>query len=200
MAWTNTKGFNFRLTNPYVTDGTNEIRVDLSEAYPSGKTIDGDSFDCGFESSSSTGQANRNAALDARLAGIVYKFGGTPDDFRIDLPSAGNYIIRLAVGDATDAQTQNLDLLDGSSVLLSISNVATGIEQFIDASGTLRTSAANWVSNQAETQYTFSTTILRVRLKTPTAGSTTLAHLAIRQATGGGGGPVPIARRIFVMP
>lgn len=182
MSWANRKGFNFRSTLGFVTDGTNEQFVNEAfGAYPQSITIDGDTFNCGWETAPAGGNSrDRNAAIDQRLAGIVFVSSGSADAvFRIDLPAAGNYKIRLALGDAGNANTQKAELRDTSTVLLTVPNTATAIEEFIDASGVLQGSAATWVSSNVEVTYTFSTTILRVAVQAPSSVASTLAHLSV---------------------
>ena len=191
MSWANLKGFNFRATLGFVTDGANELFVNEAfGAYPQSKTIDGDTFDCGWETAPAGGNSrDRNAGVDARLAGIVFTntAAGVDPIFRIDLPSAGDYAIRLAMGDATGTNNQKCEIRDTTTALITLGESATSAEQFYDASLALRSSAANWVSFQVEVTKTFTTTIFRLVLQRPAANAATLAHFAIKQISGGGG-------------
>jgi hypothetical protein len=157
--------------------------------YPTSKTIDGDTFDVGWDDVRGSRDTNRDAGVDGRLAGMCdcRAADATAWTFRIDLPSAGNYYIGLAVGDASFGNNQLLDVLDDSSVLFSISpETATSAGEFIDATETIRTSASDWVTNNTEALLTFSTTICNVRLNKPATNATTIAHFSIRAASGGG--------------
>jgi len=117
MAWD--KGFNFRGTSGYVTDGANETYVLLGDAYP--VTRNGVTF--GWLSAPSSG--DRDSTIDRRLAGINYTAndGASQRDFQIDLPAAGDYIISLALGDHGFTQTyQYWRLLDNTTVLATIAD------------------------------------------------------------------------------
>lgn len=196
MAWTSKKGFNFRASAGFVTDGTNEIPIhgtgnNIGPAYPSSKTIDGDTFDVGWSTAGADGARDRFNTLPPRLAGIHFKSNnGTQNIFRVDLPSAGVYAVTLAIGDANSGTTPYWQIVDDASVLESVDKTGTPTTsgQFYDATGTIRTSDALWVSNNVDKEYTFASTIFRIRIGTTGAGSgnTHISHLGIRQVSAGG--------------
>jgi outer membrane protein assembly factor BamB len=171
------KGFNFRNTQAYVTDGANEASV-LGDTYTT--TKNGVTF--GWESVVNI--RDRVATNDRRLAGSNQVVNnGTQIAFRVDLPAPGTYQIHLALGDAGFAQADEyLKIQDNTTVLMTIDKRGTGtpIQQFYDATGALLTNTT-WPSSEAGTTLTFASTILRVVIGTPTAGtnSSSLAHLRI---------------------
>lgn len=196
MAWTSKKGFNFRSTVAFVTDGTNEIPIthtagNIGPAYPSSKTVDGDTFNIGWSSAGSDGARDRTNTSPPRLAGVHFKSNnGTQNTFRVNLPSAGVYAITLAIGDSNAIVTPYWQIVDDSSVLESVDKTVspTTPDQYYDATGVLRTSAATWVSGNVEKEYTFASTVFNIRIGTTGAGAgnTHIAHLGIRQVSAGG--------------
>jgi hypothetical protein len=176
------KGFNFRNTQPYVTDGANEASV-LGDGYST--TKNGVTF--GWETVSQI--RDRVAGNDRRLAGSNQVVNnGTQIAFRVDLPAAGTYQIHLALGDAGSAQSDEyLQIKDNTTVLMTIDKrgAGTAIQQFYDATGALLTNTT-WPTSEAPVTLTFASTILRVVIGTPTAAgnSSSLAHLRIVQGAG----------------
>jgi hypothetical protein len=172
MAWD--KGFNFRGTSGFVTDGTDETYVLAADTYPT--TRNGVTF----------GEQNRDAAYfqddralgDRRLAGI-YGAVDTGAEFRVDLPSTGNYDLRLAFGDALSGGEQRWRIYDNASILDSVGPVTQPFSEFVDASGTLRTAAA-WPGSNVSVPYAFASTTLIVQLRPMDAADyTNLAHLFV---------------------
>jgi hypothetical protein len=95
LSWD--KGFNFRQTSGFVTDGANETYVLSGDSYPA--TRNGVTF--GWEDAPS-GDRDRNSGIDRRLAGMNFvssAAGASAYRFRVDLPAAGDYAVRLAIGD-----------------------------------------------------------------------------------------------------
>ena len=146
-------GLNFRGTSAYVTDGTNETYVLASDTYPT--TRDGVTF--GYTSGMPSGNGrNRTTGVDRRLAGMHFD-GGTADaEFRLDLPAAGTYEIRMALGDAVTANTHGGNLTDGVTTLISIP-AGSNSPTFTDATDVGHT-APNWPSNNNPASVVFSTT------------------------------------------
>jgi len=189
MAWTNVKGFNFRATSGFVTDGTNQT-FDLGAAYPRSVTIDSDTFSVGWPVDA-TARARDRAVQDPRLSGIISNANSAGEvKWRIDLPSAGQYTIRLAMGDQAGSNTVFFRIYDNSTVLATVSNVATVANGFVDATGVARTSPTDWINNNASVTLNFATTICFIGCGDPStiAGSfSSIAHFDIVQAGGGGG-------------
>jgi hypothetical protein len=190
MAWTNWKGFNFRDTAGFVTDGTNEEDVSVAKgggtaAYPYSETIDGDTFNCGWISGMGN-MRDRNAGNDRRLAGCHFATNGTDSDgnraFVIDLPAAGDYEIRLAFGD-TSGDDHYWKVFDDTTLLETVGPKTNAANEWFDANGTNHTSSANWAANQTPKTYTFATTTCKIRIGHGGTGvATRIAHMAIRQS------------------
>jgi hypothetical protein len=184
-------GFNFRATLGFVTDiAPDQFHdVGLYAASP------GYGWEVG---SVANADRDRNAANNARLAGLFFVDSGLTLDFRVDLPSAGDYAITLAIGDdAYSSDHCKCEIFDTSSSLFSVTSGATlTAGHYIDANGTEHTSAANWVANQTSRTATFATTILRCRIGQASSSKTPIAHLSIAAA----GGAVFIPRRHEIDP
>ncbi len=180
-----TDAVNFRATAVYVTDGTDQT-YDLGAAYPvtrSGLTF---GWNTGI-----TGKArNRSTSVDVRLAGMNQAESQVSVNWRLDLPATGDYTIYCAGGDAGSAQKEDLEFGDDTTYTTVTDNQAITSAQFVDAGGTVRTSAADWVNNNASINKTFSTTIFRIRLGnlSATLNSSVLAHVRVVAVGGGGGG------------
>lgn len=182
MAWD--KGFNFRQNAGFVTDGTDETYVLSAETYPT--TRNGATF--GW-STAPTGRADRNAAVDRRLAGIHFQGNsGTQITFRVDLNSATTYDISLAMGDEGFAQGyQYCQFLDDTTVKRTIDDTGgTAAANFDDATGVNR-ALADWPGSNVADSQTFSTTTFYLRVGSPSAqsNSTTIAHLFLSEVAGG---------------
>jgi hypothetical protein len=190
MAWTTKKGFNFRATVGYVTDGANQKFVPIApNDYPQSATIDGDTFNIGWDiTTSQLDWRDRTTGNDVRLAGMAYTPNAMPGYryFNVDLPQAGTYELEVACGDATSVQENSLGILDGTTVLSSFSAVATNANEFLDAGGTVRTAAA-WPGSNTPVQFTFATTTLKIRIGTGNgsgANNSTLTHVSVKLVSG----------------
>lgn len=182
MVWD--KGFNFRASSGFVTDGTNETYVLHSDTYP--VTRNGVTF--GWVDPCDS--RDRESGVDRRLAGINFGSNATGSiRFRVDLPAAGNYNINLAAGDTGSSQDIDCEFGDDASYSTIANNVAVTADQYIDAVGTIR-SEANWPSLNQALSKSFSTTIFHVRLAglSASAQNSVIAHLFISQVTAAGGG------------
>lgn len=187
-VWAADYCFDFRLSSGFVTDTGGCVPV-LDETYPhtyaNGATA-------GWEQTSIDGSRDRNAALDPRLAGVNRNLSNDVfREFRVDLPATGSYDIRAAIGDASfgasNGENPFASIKDTTTSLFTIvaGDGSMAAEEFYDATGVKRTSAANWVSSNAVKTLTFSTTIFRLRLENATAGYTPVAHLRVTSAAGG---------------
>lgn len=176
MAWD--EGYDFRATSGFVTDPANCTYV-IFDPYPT--TRDGSTF--GWTSANDT--RDRNSGIDARLAGV--SFGPSGLTFRVDLPNTGNFAISLAIGDASFGRSNmGVEIRDTSTAKITLSSLATNAAEWYDATGVKRTSAADWVANQASSTQTFSTTILNLVMTG--SSDTYVSHLFISEQ-GGGGNP-----------
>jgi hypothetical protein len=129
-----------------------------------------------------------------RLRGIHFVDNANPAiDYRIDLPATGAHNARLAMGDASNAQTTSFADVDA--------NVETG--HFLDASGTEHLTEAAWVSSNTPVARTFTTTIFRTRIgasvSTGGGSSSCIATVYIEEAAGGWGGLLSGQRNRLVM-
>jgi outer membrane protein assembly factor BamB len=186
------KGFNFRKSQAYVTDGANETYV-LGDLYPT--TRNGVTF--GWGTNIANVNRDRVATNDRRLAGVNQQTNnGTQVTFRVDLPAPGTYQIHLALGDAGFGQAnQYLQILDNTTVLMTIDKrgVGTAAQQFYDATGALLTNTT-WPTSEKPTTLTFASTTLNVVIGSPTSvtNSSTLAHLRIADGTSASEGAVAL--------
>lgn len=180
-------GVNHRATAGYVTDGANDT-YSLGEAYPT--TRGGVTFGWAVDS---TGEArDRRTDNDPRLAGMVFQWGGATLDFRVDLPATGDYAIRLALGDPSNAWgTMYCVVLDNTTTLSTITDTdGTAANEFDDATGANRTAAA-WPAGNAALNATFSSTILNVRIGGDVNNPHGLVHVSFVAAGGTTTPPLP---------
>jgi len=186
MAWD--KGFNFRATAGYVTDGPNETYV-IGDAYP----VTRNSVTFGWLDSIGSQTRDRLSSGDVRLAGINYAVN-TPavKRFQVDLPATGDYIITLAMGDATFSHSYaSIEFLDNTTSLATLTGIVlSSAGYFCDAAGTVHTSQANWIANEVTITKTFATTILIIKLGSVDAQSdvSPIAHLFVSQVAAGAAG------------
>lgn len=177
---------NFRNTAGFVTDGAGQTYV-LDTDGP-GTSRNGLTFGWTVTGGAING-ANRNAALDPRLAGINFVFGATAT-FTLTLPNTGQYQIGVALGDDGGAQTVNkVEILDNGSSLFSIGPHSTSAGQWYDASDTPRTSAT-WVSTGSTTfsTQTFGSTVFQAVI---TGAAGTLSCLIVNEVVSASGwGPL----------
>jgi len=172
MAWD--KGFNFRATSGYVTDGPNETYVS-EDIYP--VTRNGVTF--GW--SSTISDRDRDSTVDRRLAGLTQRTNdGNIETFRIDLEAADTYLITLALGDTSFPQGyQYCNFQDDTTVFRTIDDTnGTAQDNYDDATGVNRTEA-NWPTQNVQDTRVFTSAIMRVRIGSPgsEANSSTIAHL-----------------------
>jgi hypothetical protein len=180
-------GFEFRSTSGYVTTRPGDVFFGSTTyaASPGYGWYPG-SIDANFVSlgGGSLTMFDRDSGVDARLAGMAYFVGSSNVPFGVLLPSAGTYHIYLAVGDAIGARGVSGALwYDGSvnSPNTIFSGVSTGTAQWEDGSGTLRTSASDWVTNGsvASTTITMATRYLTINFTAATAGDTGVSYLRV---------------------
>jgi hypothetical protein len=173
-------GLNFRGTAGYVTDGSGQTYV-VGDAYPT--TRAGITF--GWTDTSSLVPVDRTTSNDVRLAGINYLPAGVTSDFKVDLTAlggAGNYDIRIALGDPVSSFIgQSLVVKDNAATLFSIGG-SQGNNQFIDASNAVRTAAA-WPGSNVAVRVTCTSSFLVFTM----GGSSynTLAHISISRVVSG---------------
>jgi hypothetical protein len=174
-------GFNFRNTPGYVTDGANEVMVyGAYDNYLSHLVAgDGSAADCGWEFA--IYQADRSTSNDRRLAGINYYNGAVK--FRVDLPSTGNWDIRVAMGDQAWYWYEGFQILDNTTVVKDVDASTKAANYFLDSQGNQWSEAA-WPGSNVKFTYNFTSTIFYLEIK-GTSGYTAIAHLDIAQSGGG---------------
>lgn len=158
-------GLNGRATDTHCTDPANTtyIRDGVLDPYPTTRT---ETF--GYTATDSDNARDRDSGLDCRLAGVVFQRNdGNFTTIRIDLPSAGTYDIRLAIGESTNARPdQRVEILDNATSKFTITSSTLAADNWIDANGNVRTSAADWVSNNTARSVTFASTTMIIKLGT----------------------------------
>lgn len=156
---------NFRSTTGYRSDDSADAYVQVSTAnnYPT-TTPQGNNV--GWEFKNDPWVYNTSTTNDVRLGGCVavgdWSFVSS---YRIDLPSAGDYVMRCAAGRQNATRAVDLKIDDGSSFLVKLVSLQmmSANDRFFDATDVERT-GANWPSLNQPTSATFSSTILRLRM------------------------------------
>src|SRR5271169_2213204 len=173
------QGFDFRNTATFVTDPSGDTYVLPTTVYPT-KT---NGVTYGWVKTSLVQGRDRSTSVDPRLAGINFVNNGAPATFYVDLPSAGTYNLSLAMGDAGYQQcyTQcQVQFLDGSTVLATVTGGRTNAGYFYDATGN-NWSAAAWPASNLSQQVTLTGTRLTVIVGTnkATGDNTPIAFLGV---------------------
>lgn len=187
-AWTDI-GINFRATAGFVTDGANET-YSLAEAYPT--TRGGATFGW-TDGLGGDRTRDRNAAIDRRMAGANFTNSTGSQDrvtvFQLDLPAAGTYDIRVAVGDESNPRTnQKLEIFDNvTSKGVLVNDASTAAAHWVDATNVERTSDSDWSTNNAKATITFASTTLVIKTGTTaaTTDNTFLSHIRVVQVSTG---------------
>jgi hypothetical protein len=176
---------NFRSTAGYVTDAAGQTYC-LADPYPT--TRAGLTF--GWSVVPQGVNRSTDPANVPELAGVNYAYSGSgAADFQLDLPAAGTYSVRLALGDAgfsqTDMYCKILDGPGGTTLATVLAGVAQAADQYWDATGVLRTSPAAWRADNQAATVTATGTSLVVRIAAAGGGPdgyTTIAHLEAADA------------------
>jgi len=204
------QGIAFRASNAFVTDIAPDFcengvpdadtQIDTGEAdYPTTsaqgnnlgwETVDVDGVQC----------RNRNNS-NARLSGMHQCTNANDVNiFRMDLPSTGAKTVRLASGDFNYGADAYVELFDTSSSLGILSSGTTSAAaKWKDATNVERTSAADWVSNNASASKVFTTTILRLNMGSGSVGGT-LSFFHVEDSGGAPPGPTIYTDNLVLMP
>lgn len=178
-------GFNFRASSGYVTDSAGQT-YSLGAAYP--ETRNGITF--GWETIGHLDMRDRDSGIDVRLAGMNFNnaSGGAHSTFRIDLPSSGSWDVRCAVGDTSGHTDVYFKASDDATAFITVDSAGGhGAYEWFDAGGTVRTSASDWVNNNASVNRSFASTIMRFQIgKDAASGISCVAHIEVSSAGGGG--------------
>lgn len=188
--------FNFRSTSAAYTDNAGETYVISNPETASGNmeafsTVrDGIAF--GWVTPGGGGTRNRSVG-DPQFGGVHFNEVNNSESFKVTLPSAGSYSIRIASGDSGGAQTTKVELFDNVTSLGVLCNGTTsGAQTFFDATGVERT-LANWAANNVAVTKTFSTTTFILKIGSGAgAASGWIAHLEIAAASGGAASLTPV--------
>jgi hypothetical protein len=152
----------FRATSGFVSDPSGATFL-LDEQYPIARA--GQTF--GWLSATGANSRDRNATIDARLAGI--NFRSTLGTFQLDLPSAGTYIVRVAMGDdAIQALGSQITIRDGSTTLLTLGPNDLSAATFMDAAGK-QWSDSIWPVTNIAMPVTFAGTTFSLDLQSATS-------------------------------
>lgn len=177
------QGINFRQTSGYVADSAGETYENLDattynypRTTPQGNTV---GWVAGTGSDFNQIRArNRNSGNDRRLAGVGVTTG-VVNYYRIDLPSAGTYNIRVAAGDASYASSVVIDVYDNTTLLANLTTGSTSAAQrFKDATNVERTNAT-WAGSNVLRALTFTSTVCILKL----ASNAVIAHFYIESAS-----------------
>lgn len=173
-------GINFRASAGFVTDGANET-YSLGETYP--QTRGGVTFGWDLDAT----PRDRNAGVDRRLAGMNSTVDGNDRTFRLDLPAAGQYTIRLAMGDIDNGSVNSKVVIkDNVTTLLTIGPHSTGVDEFYDAADASY-SSANWPTSNTGAVLTFASTTLNLVVDgVPAVSNSVVAHLRVTSVDSGG--------------
>lgn len=181
-----TFGVDFRATSGYVTDPT-DYTYCLGDSYPT--TRGGFTFGWIADALAFLSTRDRdNTVTDKRLAGINFAVNalanGVETRFQLDKTGAGTII--AAFGDLNNAQTIVCSIRDSGGTKFSLNTATSNPGEFYDGSQTLRTSAADWTSNnQPSAQYTFAGYVMYHLDDTVGVNTGEIATLAFVEASGG---------------
>ena len=176
-------GFDFRNTSNFVMDLPGDTYVLSSTAYPT--MFNGVNF--GWVNTNLVQARDRSTQVDPRLAGMNYATSGSPATFYVDLPASGTYNLALAMGDdgyfSCSVQCQ-IQFLDGSTVLATLTEGGENIGYFYDAQGN-NWSAADWPTRNLSLQVAIAGTRLTMIVgpSKPTGDYTPIAFLGVTEVT-----------------
>lgn len=170
------QGINFRDTSGFVANPVDHTAqwgaFNTAGAYPitspQGTNYGWTSLGAGTAGS----RFNMSTSVDPRLAGANSpRENGQLEVWRIDLPSPGDYILRAAFGSmgAPTSRGVGCDLYDNTTFVREICTRRLGAAYtagtFIDATNVVRSSATDWVNNNATIVETFNSTVLHLHLQ-----------------------------------
>ncbi len=156
MSWI--KGFAFRSSAGFVTDGPTDTYVLVTDLFPTIRN--GVTF--GWLTTGVLLGVNGNAGVDPRLAGVNQFIGifAPPNQalFQVTLDAAVSTQIQIANGDIVNSRArQYWELRDNATVLTTFAAASVSVATFNDATGVNR-SAAAWPGSNAPLTAVFATT------------------------------------------
>lgn len=179
-------GWNFRNSIAFKTDGTNQTwaiggGTDSRDVFPTSR---GGLPNFGFVGAGvfSWDSRDRNSGFPVELAGMAYKtdFNGNERDFRVTLPSAGDYKIRLALGDSNEGRTIYAQIFDNTTVRSTFDTTTSGSNRWRDATNTELTEVT-WPTSNAQITLTFATTTFLLRWGDGVSKTAFISHLEIEE-------------------
>jgi hypothetical protein len=180
MSWD--KGFNFRASSGFVTDGANTTYV-LGDAYPTTRNA------VTFGWSTSTANLitrDRNVIADPRIAGSNIITSGACT-FQVDLSSAGSYTLSLAMGDSDNSAGSGwvgqIDVKDNASALYTVGPIAGQPILFYDPNGS-GWSTPNWPGSNTTKTSAFASSTLNLVVSDGGITFGAIAHLFVSQVGG----------------
>lgn len=191
---------NFRSTTAFKTpEGAGENAVISSPEASSGNGITYPTSVSGVNMGWGTGNvATRDLSTtpSVEFAGSHFNESNGTEDFRIDLPAAGSYTIRLASGYYSGGFLTKVELFDDTTSLGVLCNGTTsGSDKFLDATGVEYSSAA-WPAGNTSVTKTFSTTVCKIRVGNGSTTTGFLAHLEIALAAASPNSGVVVVRTV----
>jgi hypothetical protein len=172
-------GFNFRKTDTYVADpvGTVCVTTTPDSTYPITKLISGVSRTYGslvagiepggnyYQNANRSGfSRDRKTTGDVRFAGTQQVYSSGRVVLQIDLLSVGLHEIRLAAGDHSYGKKNKWRILDNGVVLHTSAETPSAAAKYMDATGVVRNSEADWVANNQSIQLNFTTTAFQIEV------------------------------------
>lgn len=185
MAWANPVALNCRATVGYVTDPANTVFLDAANTYPTSKTCGAVTTNVGYTDAVTRDGRNRsNTAGREKLAGVHFMdIGGSGIAIlRINLEASGVHDIRFGIGDATFDVNGKVEIFDDTSLLATVTGNTAAADRWLDAAGTIHTSAANWYANNAARRLTFASSIAIFKFHKDGTYNTLWSHVSVEQA------------------
>jgi hypothetical protein len=191
-------GFDFRLTQSFVTDKSPNLPVLPSFQYP----IQGPGVTFGWTNLNLVQGRDRVSSNDPRLAGVDIAINGYPASFLVDLPAPGTYVLSLALGDAGYSSCWvkcAVLFYDGVTLLKEVDSGSIPPQYFADMLSA-QWSYQGWPGSNQSVPVTLAGTRLTMTIGTNaiSGDSTSLAFLGITQE-GGAGGTFDFLRTLQMM-
>lgn len=125
---------------------------------------------------------DNSTTADPRLCGSHYCFGATGRDYRIDVDS-GTYLVEAAFGDAASGRgAMTIKFKDNTSATTIVNAQSTSSAQWYDSGGTLRTSSANWASNEVQSSFAVTSGTFRCNVAGSSGQYGVISHLKLSLA------------------
>jgi hypothetical protein len=194
-------GIACRGSGAFVTDAPGDTFC-TSDLYVAGTpTRAGEAF--GFDAATTVEDLDNT--VNPKLSGDNFHSHVNGDDVGWFWEKAnGVYTIRLALGGVGVTNFPNIEVRDGvgGTILFTVQDAAgSSAGQFYDATGVKRTSAADWISNNAGRSITITTGLLVINVKylSPLGGGrNSLSYVQMIPSGGSGPTPQPIRRTSIV--